>query len=400
MVRGWFGGVITQNKQGRGDEPTTPAPVHSPPGPLRMVSRPLPKALILHTGGTLGMDVAASYVDTGGLHPELRSGTGGEYLPVVTSGNGAGGLAPGTMLSSLLTQVPELRSLANLKLAVPFNMDSSRVGPAEWVALAKILHSARNSFDAFVVISGTDTMAYVASALSLMLLGFDKPIVLTGSQLPLSLPRSDARQNLVDALTCAVAEGAAPHPRFREVAVCFGGMLLRGNRAVKHHSSAYRAFASPSHPPLATLGVDVDWDLAALLPGGTVYQPRFDLDPRVVRVPVVPGCDPRVSYGDFAARGVKGIVLEAFGVGNLPDLDTAGWVPWIAAQRAAGVRVVLTSQCAAGPLNPGLYRSGCAAMGLGAEAAGRMTAECAVVKLMYCLTRPDVPVGQPLAGEA
>lgn len=367
-----------------------------------MVSRPLPRVLILHTGGTLGMDVAASYVDTGGAHPELKQGTGGEYLPVVAGNGGAGGggLAPGSMLSSLLTQVPELRSLANLKLAVPFNMDSSRVGPADWIALAKILHSARNQFDAFVIISGTDTMAWIASALSLLLLGFDKPIVLTGSQLPLRLPRSDARQNLVDALTCAVAEAAPPHPKFREVAICFGGVLLRGNRAQKVHSSAYRAFASPSYPPLASLGVDVDWDVPALLPGGVVYQPRFDLDPRVVHVPVVPGSDPRISYGDFATRGVRGIVLSAFGLGNLPDVEAAGWVPWIAQQRAAGVRVVLTSQCSAGPLNPSLYRSGSAALGIGAEAAGMMTAEAAVTKLMYCLTRPDVPVGQPLAGEA
>jgi L-asparaginase/Glu-tRNA(Gln) amidotransferase subunit D len=311
-----------------------------------------------------------------------------------------GGLAPGTMLASLLTQVPELRELANVKLAIPFNMDSSRVGPAEWVQLAKILHAARAQFDAFVLVCGTDTMAYIASALSLMLAGFGKPVVLTGSQLPLQLPRSDARQNLVDALTCAVAESAPPHPPFREVAICFGGTLLRGNRAQKVHSTAYRAFDSPTYPPLARLGVDVDWNEGALLRPHGVYTPRFQLEHRVMRVPIVPGGDPHLLYGDVSARAVKAILVEAFGLCNLPDTPEAGFITWIAQQRAAGVRVLLTSQCSAGDLDPSLYRSGAAALGIGAETSGRMTPEAAVAKLMLCLKYPDIPVGAPLAGES
>lgn len=176
------------------------------------------------------MDVSTSFVEATDGHVDLVEGTGGNYPT---------GLRPGTMLSQLLRAVPELGSLANLELDIPYNLDSSRVGPKEWVKLARILDKERDNFDAFLVISGTDTMSYVAAALSLMLAGFGKPIVLTGSQLPLQLPRSDARQNLVDALTCASAAMTPPsYARLREVAVCFGGLLLRGNRAQKVHSQA------------------------------------------------------------------------------------------------------------------------------------------------------------------
>lgn len=206
------------------------------------------------------MDVSTSFVEATDGHVDLVAGTGGNY---------PSGLRPGTMLSQLLRAVPELAALANLRLAIPYNLDSSRVGPREWIKLAKILDRERDNFDAFLIISGTDTMSFVASALSLMLAGFGKPIVLTGSQLPLQLPRSDARQNLVDALTCATAAyastPAAPARGLREVAVCFGGLLLRGNRAQKVHSQTYRAFESPTYPVLARLGVGVDWDEARLL---------------------------------------------------------------------------------------------------------------------------------------
>lgn len=330
---------------------------------------PLPRVLVLHTGGTLGMDVSTSFVEsaTRDSHVDLVAGTGGNYPP---------GLRPGTMLSQLLGAVPELGRLASLRLAIPYNLDSSRVGPREWVKLARILDSEREHFDAFLIVSGTDTMPFVASSLSLMLAGFGKPVVLTGSQLPLQLPRSDARQNLVDALTCATAThpagGGARQPRLREVAVCFGGLLLRGNRAQKVHSQTYRAFESPTYPALARLGVDVDWDEARLLRPNGAYTPRFDLEPRVARIPVVPGADPRVIFGNFAENeGPRGIVLEAFGVGNFNDLEEGGFVPWIEEQRKRGIEVLLSSQCHAGELHPELYRSGRGALLAGARAGPR-----------------------------
>ena len=116
-------------------------------------------------------------------------------------------------------------------------------------------------------------------------------------------------------------------------------------------------------------------------------------------MPIVPGSDPRVCYGDLVARGVKGVVLETFGVGNMPDAPAQGWLPWLKDQSKKGLRVCLTSQCPKGELKPELYRAGVAALSLGAESGPQMTPECATVKLMLCLAHPDLPLGVPLAGE-
>ena len=124
------------------------------------------------------------------------------------------------MQNNLLNVVPELNEFANLNLKVAFNKDSSRVGPQEWASLARLLHNNRRQYDAFLVVHGTDTMAYTASALSLMLLGFKKPIVMTGSQLPLAKPRSDARQNLIDSITCATSYFNPPHVSFWTHTTC------------------------------------------------------------------------------------------------------------------------------------------------------------------------------------
>ena len=334
------------------------------------------------------MDAMNSYnMDSEG-HLQLKQGTGGTYER---------SLRPGTMLSSLLTTVPELRTLAQLDLQVVCNKDSSNMGPADWVKLSRTLDKNRDSYDAFLVVHGTDTMSFTAAALSLMLCGFRRPVVITGSQIPLSLPRSDARQNLIDSLTCAVAAHYPPHVPLQEVAICFGGKLFRGNRAQKRHTAHYQAFDSPSYINLAQLGVDVEWNRGALLEVEGVYRPRFELDPRVVRVAIVPGSDPNLLYGDLYGRGVRGCVLEAFGTGNMPDKGP--WMAWLRGQRKQGLQVYMRSQSSLGPLAPQLYKSGSIALKMGVEAGPQMTPECAVVKMMLCLKYRDLPMGMPLAGE-
>ncbi|KAA6416993.1 MAG: hypothetical protein FRX49_04176 [Trebouxia sp. A1-2] len=332
-------------------------------GPIIMVPKPLPSVLITHTGGTLGMDPIASYEPDVDGKERLKGG-----------GTFKGTLGPGDMLNNLLNVVPELNEFANLHLKVAYNKDSSRVGPKEWVELAKLLHNNRKHYDAFLVVHGTDTMAYTASALSLMLLGFRKPIVMTGGVF-------------------------AEQVQLQEVAVCFGGQLMRGNRAQKVNASNYQAFDSPTYHKLALLGVEVDWQARYLLQVEGGYRPRFGLDPAVIRLPIVPGSDPRTAYGDLVERGVKGVILEAFGVGNMPDLPQQGWLPWLKSQRKKGLQVYLSSQCTEGALNPELYRSGQVALSMGVEAGPRMTPECAVVKMMQCLRYPAIPLGVPLAGE-
>jgi len=357
--------------------------------PLLMTMKPLPRILLIHTGGTLGMDPTASYtMDQDEV--TLEEGTGGVYKQ---------GLVPSQVLADLRHFVPELQSFGNLDVVVPFNRDSCRVGPKEWVKLAKLLHASRSEYHAFLLVHGTDTMAYTASALSIMLAGFGKPIVITGSQLPLLLPRSDARQNLIDSITVATAGTAPPYVQLREVAICFGGKLLRGNRAQKSNSAIYQAFSSPSYPELAKLGVEVDWNVSALLQEQHSYQPRFDLDSRVIRIPIVPGSDPRLAYGDLYKRGVRGVVLEAFGLGNMPDMPSQGWLPWLRAQTKQGLMVSLSSQCLNGELHPELYRSGAVAISLGCQSGPQMTPECAVAKMMLCLKYRDLHLTHPLAGE-
>lgn len=324
------------------------------------------RVLLLHTGGTLGMAPERSFVGD-----ELVPGTGGVYPPRAA-------LEPGELLGNVLELVPELGELgASLQLEVVLNCDSCRLTPADWAVIARRVDERREEYDSFVVLSGTDTMAYVASALSYMLVGLNKPVIVTGSQRPLSMPRTDARQNLVDAVSCAVAGEGVLH----EVGVCFGGLLLRGNRTQKTHSSAYRAFSSPTYPTLAKLGVDVSFNHSVLLPRCDEYRPRFDLVREVMRVPVVPGVDPHQAYGDVAGRGIRGIVLELFGVGNCDDREESGWIPWLREMRERGVVFFLTSQCEQGFLRPESYRSGSAAMMLGAESSRLMTPEAAVVKL-------------------
>lgn len=165
------------------------------------------------------------------------------------------------------------------------------------------------------------------------------------------------------------------------------------------NASTYDAFESTTHPPLARLGVSVEWNRSALLKPEGVYRPRFKMNPRVIRVPCVPGMDPSVAYGDLVARGVEGVVLEVFGVGNMPDREEDGWIPWLRWQREKGLQAYVISQCERGMLHPELYRAGSAAIELGVETGPQMTPEAAVTKMMLHLEHREIPVGQPIAGE-
>lgn len=348
-----------------------------------------PRVMLFHCGGTLGMGVESfrEDADADASRPVPVRG-GGVYRPLGAS----------EYLLDISVVVPELRDFAEIEVEVLMNKDSSEMRGEDWATLARALDARREDFDAFIVAHGTDTMAYTASALSLMLVGFNKPIVLTGSQLPLGFARSDARQNLIDALTCCVASktcGGAVD--FYEVAICFSGKLLRGNRAQKTSATVYAAFSSPSYPALARLGVGVDWNHARLLPKAEKYTPRFEFDSRVIRIPIIPGIDMSAAYGDVHARGIRGIVLEAFGVGNFP----ATLMPWLTDQTSKGVRLLLTTQCSSGILRPELYAAGLGAIAVGAKSGPVMTIECAVVKLMLHLADPTgIDLHRAISGEA
>lgn len=304
------------------------------------------RLLLLHTGGTVGM----------------RAGKGGH-------------LQPAAFARELKKSMPHLEQLGDVSTELFSNLDSSDIGPPHWVLLARTIAERLPRFDGVVVTHGTDTMAYTACALSFMLQGLHKPVVLTGAQRPLGEVRSDARMNLIDAFTAA-SEGPP------EVMVCFDSKLFRGNRCTKVKVAEYDAFESPNFPLLGNLGVHVS--LREGLRAKGAFRLRDALEPRVFLLKVFPGVDPALCL-DVVSR-VRGLVLEGFGAGNFP-LEPSGrsLLPLFEAAREREIPVVVTSQAHRNGVDLSLYAGGSRARSLGAISAGDMTTEACVVKLMHAL---------------
>lgn len=274
----------------------------------------------------------------------------------------------------MLTEVPSLGRIAELETRLLFQMDSADMQPADWLTLAREVHRELSRYDGIVVVHGTDTMAYTASALALLLGPLPKPVVLTGSQKPLVDVRTDGRQNLVDAALVATL----PVP---EVSVVFHSRALRGVRSTKKDAWGFDAFDSPQLAPLVELGLDVELAPHVRPPGD--LEPFDDrLEPRVLAVRVFPGLDASLVRGALRA-GVRGLVLESYGTGNVPR----SLLPALKEARARGVPVVVVSQCLRGFVDLGVYEGGAMAADLGAIAAKDMTVEAAVAKLMVGLGR-------------
>ena len=301
--------------------------------------------------------------------------TGGTLMMV--GGDGSVPLVPDAYTRDLLAELPVLRKMAEIETRILFNLDSSDLQPRHWVEIGAVVHEALPRYDGFVIVYGTDTMAYTASALAFLLPGLDRPVVLTGAQRPLSEVRTDARANLVDA--CLLATSRIP-----EVGVVFGSKLLRGCRATKLDAWGMSAFGSPSCPPLAELGLGVHVAAHILAPRPAA---PFDgrLETRVLAVRTFRGLDPRLLLGALDG-GVRGLLVEAFGLGNVPCVENS-LVPVLEAARARDVPVVIVSQSARGAVDLTRYAGGVAAAKAGAVGAGDMTAEAALAKLMVTLGR-------------
>ncbi|WP_394849318.1 asparaginase [Pendulispora brunnea] len=280
----------------------------------------------------------------------------------------------------LLAEVPALGRIARIDTRVLFLMDSGDFQPENWVAIARAVHEAlrSNKYAGIVVVHGTDTMAYTASALALLLGPIDRPVILTGSQRPLAELRTDARENLINATLAATL----PVP---EVAIAFASRVLRGARSIKRDAWALEAFDSPNCPPLATMGVGVDVLGHVRKKGRTAatFDPR--IESRVLAVRVFPGLDPGLLQGALRA-GVRGLVLEAYGTGNLPHRG-ASLIPALEEARARKAPVVVVSQCPRGAVDIARYAGGAQASDAGAISGGDMTVECALAKLMIGLGR-------------
>jgi L-asparaginase len=278
----------------------------------------------------------------------------------------------------LSVEVPALGRVASIETRRLFSMDSSDMQPNDWVALAREVHGAIPSYDGVVIVHGTDTMAYTASALALLLGPLPKPVVVTGAQRPLVEVRTDARENLVDAALVATMD-------LPEVAIVFASRALRGVRSTKRDALAYDAFVSPNEGPLAELGVQTKLAPHVRKPAALA---AFDdrIEPSVLAVRIFPGLDPELISGAVRA-GVKGLVLEGYGTGNVPLRIGRSLVPALESARDARVPVVVVSQCLRGFVDLGRYAGGAAAQAAGAISGGDMTPEAAIAKLMIGLGR-------------
>jgi L-asparaginase len=252
------------------------------------------------------------------------------------------------------------------------------MSPADWDRIGGHLASKMGEYDGFVVIHGTDTLAYTAAALSFSLRGLSKPVVLTGSQRPLKSIPSDGRGNLVSAVDLAGRD-------VPEVCVFFGRQLLRGNRARKVSSERYDAFESPNYPPLGRVGLDVDLHPALLRRAQGPFEHVPGFVPDVAWLACWPGA-PAEALDRAVDAGAKVVALGAYGTGNLPG-GKRGWPGAIRRATDRGATVLLVTQCPHGAVRPSLYEGGKAALDAGAVPGHDMTVEAAIVKSMFLLAR-------------
>ncbi len=317
------------------------------------------KILIIHTGGTIGM---------------------------VPTENG---FAP--KQGVLLEELKNIRDLSSPDMPVwdliefePL-LDSTNIRYEQWNSIADSIALYYDKYDGFVVLHGTDTLAYSASALSFMLEGLDKPVVFTGAQIPLCELRSDGRDNLITSMMIA-ADGV-----IREVSLCFGDSILRGNRAIKYSADGMMAFTSPNFNKLADAGITIEYNHASIneyektsLHSGPLNIVKLN-ESRIAVIKIVPGIQFDI-FEPIMLESLDGLVLETFGKGNIPDYDTA-LSRLISEASRCGTIVVVCTQCPAGTVSLGTYKAGSALVEAGAVSGGNMTTEAVITKLTYLLSK-------------
>lgn len=316
---------------------------------------PKGRVLIIYTGGTFGM----TYDKDGVLIP--------------------------FDFGLILEHLPTLRNLALELTVISFEnpIDSSNINPEHWQALATIISKNHETHDGFVVLHGTDTMAYTASALSFMLEGLSKPVIFTGAQLPISEPRSDARENLITALDIASAK-KDNKPLVPEVCIYFDYELLRGNRSKKVESMQFDAFDSGNYPPLAKAGVKIDYNFAYIREGSSNgLKLRTRIDSNISILKLFPGIPESTIDAILNTKGLKAVILETYGSGNAPT--SFSLVNALKKAIDRGIIVVNISQCSGGMVTQGRYETSRELLRIGVIGGADMTTEAAVTKLMVLL---------------
>lgn len=287
--------------------------------------------------------------------------------------------------SHLLTNVPKIQMLDyhidNIQFEDP--IDSSDMNPEYWKHIARSIAENYDKYDGFVVLHGTDTMAYTASALSFMLGNLTKPVIITGSQLPIGEVRTDGEENLITALQIAAERDEAGNPMVREVAILFENYLWRGNRSTKRSADNFNAFKSNNYPYLAKIGLGISYDRDALTKHhrSLPLAPHYDFDANVIAIEIFPGITEKALRHMLATPGIKGVVLRTYGAGNGP---TAQWfLDAIRETVERGVVVLNVTQCANGGVHSRRYVAGDVLSATGIISGHDLTFEAAITKMMY-----------------
>lgn len=314
------------------------------------------KILLVYTGGTIGM---IRDFDTGMLRP--------------------------FNFDQLLNRIPELTHLDCEIRTVSFEkpIDSSNMNLRHWVQIADVIEQYYEEMDGFVVLHGSDTMSYTASALSFMLENLAKPVIFTGSQLPIGDLRTDAKENLITSIQIATLRKGSL-PLIREVCLYFEYKLYRANRTTKINAEHFEAFASMNYPPLVESGVHLRVNAELLFrPKGRKFQVHRNMDNRVCLVKLFPGITAEALKGVLLAEGIRAVVLETYGAGNAP---TDPWFTELLKQAVRqGKKIVNVTQCSGGGVIMGAYETSSQLKKIGLISGKNITTEAALAKLMYLL---------------
>lgn len=325
-----------------------------------------PKILLIYTGGTIGM---------------MADSLNGELKPLD--------------FEYIHQHIPEIERLDIdvIPTSIEQPIDSSQMQAQNWVELVTIIEKNHERVDGFVVLHGTDTMAFTASALSFMVQNLGKPIVLTGSQLPIGILRSDGKENLITALEIASKKGIDGKPILKEVAVFFQSKLFRGNRTSKISAHQFDAFDSPNYPLIGVAGVDITFYTDRLLiPKNAAPTFYKKLDTRMGLIKLFPGINLGAYESLFDPNKTRAIIIEAYGAGNGPsdivfENQLKNYVD------RGGVLVTLT-QCTSGSVLPGQYASGMLLSAIGAWNGRDLTTETAITKLMWMFGKTNSPISE------
>ena len=317
-----------------------------------------PSVLLIYTGGTIGM---IENPETGALE--------------------------NFNFDHLMKHVPELKRFNYRISSYQFDppIDSSDMEPSYWAKLVKIINYNYDYFDGFVILHGTDTMAYTASALSFMLENLNKPVILTGSQLPIGTLRTDGKENLITAIEIAAAKNSDGMPIVPEVCIFFENHLMRGNRTTKINAENFNAFRSFNYPALARVGIHIKYEPSLILKRDAALplKPHYLFDANVVILTLFPGIQQSIVSAVLHVPGLKAVVLKTFGSGNAPQKEW--FIRELKEATERGIIIVNITQCASGAVEMGRYETGLKLLQAGVISGYDSTPECAVTKLMFLL---------------